>query len=189
MAVVSVTTLQLQRDLYVRGFDPGPLDGIFGSRTLNATQLAANRVGYGAIGGLVVSSSDRNSVEVNADLLARIQGLPIVRELPSGSGAVRPRVGTATGSGGTTTTGSGTPAGGGTTTTGGGGTTIGPSLDVPPPSLPPVEEGGINWPLVLGVGVAAFGVGWFFLGRKKRQSGTAGLGRARRRRRTRRRTR
>jgi peptidoglycan hydrolase-like protein with peptidoglycan-binding domain len=152
-----LSVLAVQRALRARGFNPGALDGIWGPRTEQALIAAMERT---TVFGGYDAAEDRRTVRIADFAWNAILALPASQ--------------TSTGGGGTSTGGGVVPSGGGSTT--------GPMLDLS--TAQPEEPSGVNWPLIIGAGVVAFGLGWFVLG-KKTPAGTAGLGRARRRRRSR----
>lgn len=153
-----VRTSDVQRALRDRGFDPGPIDNLYGPRTEAAIYAAMERTG---VLGPFVAARRAAQISIDPDAWRAILAL----SSGAGSGGATPSA---------TPTTPRTPS-------------IGPSLD-PLATFTKngngAESGGINWGLVLGAGAIAFGIGWLFLS-KPRKRGVSGLGRARRRRRRR----
>jgi hypothetical protein len=178
-ATVTKPTSTVQRALYERGFDPGPIDNKYGERTYTALSRAVDRILPTAPDAAILTDPTSRApypttITVTRAAWDAIRALPITRRVAAGTTSAPP-VPTS----GADTTPSATP---GATSSG---TSIGPGLD--PLATFTANGGGddssgkINWGLVLGAGAIAFGVGWFFL--NKRGRGVSGLGRARRRRR------
>lgn len=139
----AVPTRDVQRVLRDRGFDTGPIDNIYGQRTANALSQAIGSTNV--VGGF--HSANPRDAEIafdSAETWDAVRALPIQLEptvIPTG---------------------------------GGGASTIGPHLDPFPragarPSA--AASTGINWPVVIGAGVLAFGLGWFFLNKRRRGRG------------------
>lgn len=169
---VTKTTAQVQRVLFERGYNPGTIDNQYGPNTHEALIDASVHLAVQGVPGEVYTQPTSRrpyptSVVMDRALWEAIRALPVTRRAPGSAGADTPT----------------TPSGGG-----GGGTSIGPSLDTPALSFDEgngaAESSKINWPVVIGAGAIAFGLGWFFLNKRGRgRRGVSGFGRARRRRR------
>lgn len=76
VAKTTLTTRGLQTALKAKGFDPGTVDGVWGSRTSGALMQAAQAAGATLRSADVVGSADKQNVTLPTAVWVAIKGLP-----------------------------------------------------------------------------------------------------------------